>query len=174
IDPTDTQEAVEAALLGSPILPVSEWPAVAAALAAGSGNDCEQAARFSALQAATGSARVEAYVDIFCTAERQPRNRGVTRLIASREPDLAQRLVAEQERVCALLVRRRAVATRDRTAALLTIAGEVIARYRGEKERRGLLDYDDLIDKTLAMLTTVNPSWVHYKLDLGIDHLLID
>src|SRR5262249_7254486 len=117
---------------------------------------------------------VEAYVDIFCTAERQPRKRVVTRLIASREPDLAQRLVAEQERVCALLVRRRAVATRDRTAALLTIAGEVIARYRGEKERRGLLDYDDLIDKTLAMLTTVNPSWVHYKLDLGIDHLLID
>ncbi|HMH63867.1 MAG TPA: double-strand break repair helicase AddA, partial [Bradyrhizobium sp.] len=38
----------------------------------------------------------------------------------------------------------------------------------------GLLDYDDLIDKTLTMLATVNPSWVHYKLDLGIDHVLID
>ena len=41
---------------------------------------------------------------------------------------------------------------RDRTAALLTIADAVIARYRAEKERRGLLDYDDLIDKTLALL----------------------
>ena len=50
----------------------------------------------------------------------------------------------------------------------------MIARYRAEKERRGLLDYDDLIDKTLTMLATVNPSWVHYKLDLGIDHVLID
>jgi ATP-dependent helicase/nuclease subunit A len=50
----------------------------------------------------------------------------------------------------------------------------VIARYRTEKESRGLLDYDDLIGKTLLLLTTVNPSWVHYKLDRGIDHVLID
>ena len=45
-----------------------------------------------------------------------------------------------------------AVVCRDRTAALLTIADAVIARYRAEKDRRGLLDYDDLIDKTLALL----------------------
>ena len=37
-------------------------------------------------------------------------------------------------------------------AALITVAAEVIERYRQEKERRGLLDYDDLIDKTLALL----------------------
>src|SRR6202030_3660714 len=64
--------------------------------------------------------------------------------------------------------------SRDRTAALLTIGAAVIARYRTEKESRGLLDYDDLIGKTLKLLTTVNPSWVHYKLDRGIDHVLID
>src|SRR5207253_175999 len=43
-----------------------------------------------------------------------------------------------------------------------------------EKDRRGLLDYDDLIEKTLAMLERVSSSWVHYKLDRGIDHILID
>ena len=43
-----------------------------------------------------------------------------------------------------------------------------------EKERRGLLDYDDLIDKTLALLANVDAAWVHYKLDLGIDHVLVD
>ena len=51
---------------------------------------------------------------------------------------------------------------------------DVIARYRAEKERRGLLDYDDLIDKTLHLLTEPHAQWVHYKLDLGIDHVLID
>ena len=53
---------------------------------------------------------------------------------------------------CALLERRKAVACRDRTAALLTIADAVISRYQAEKDRRGLLDYDDLIDKALALL----------------------
>ncbi len=43
-----------------------------------------------------------------------------------------------------------------------------------EKQRRGLLDYDDLIDKTLELLGNVDAAWVHYKLDLGIDHVLID
>jgi len=50
----------------------------------------------------------------------------------------------------------------------------VLQRYRAEKARRGLLDYDDLIDKTLALLTSCDAAWVHYKLDLGIDHVLVD
>ena len=76
--------------------------------------------------------------------------------------------------MCALIARRRAIETRERTAALVTIAHEVIARYRAEKNRRGLLDYDDLIDKALALLAEERAQWVHYKLDLGIDHVLID
>ena len=47
-------------------------------------------------------------------------------------------------------------------------------RYQAEKDRRGLLDYDDLIDKALDLLGRVDAAWVHYKLDLGIDHVLID
>ena len=50
----------------------------------------------------------------------------------------------------------------------------MLRRYAAEKERRGLLDYDDLIDKTLSLLSNVDAAWVHYKLDLGIDHVLID
>jgi ATP-dependent helicase/nuclease subunit A len=37
-----------------------------------------------------------------------------------------------------------------------------------------LLDYADLIDKTLALFDKVSAAWVMYKLDLGIDHVLID
>ncbi len=70
--------------------------------------------------------------------------------------------------------RRRAVQARDRSAALFTIAYAVIEKFRAEKNRRGLLDYDDLIDKTLDLLNNVSAAWVHYKLDRGIDHLLID
>ena len=41
---------------------------------------------------------------------------------------------------------------RDRTDALLHIARGPQRIIEREKSERGLLDYDDLIDKTLAML----------------------
>ena len=64
--------------------------------------------------------------------------------------------------------------TRDRSQALLHIATAAAANYRREKQERGLLDFDDLIDKTLAMLDGGASGWVHYKLDRGVDHVLID
>ena len=57
---------------------------------------------------------------------------------------------------------------------MLHIAIAVAANYRREKAERGLLDYDDLIDKTLALLASGASGWVHYKLDRGVDHVLID
>ena len=85
-------------------------------------------------------------------------------------PALAQ----ERDRVWELVQRKRAIEARDRSAALFTIAHAVIERFRTEKDRRGLLDYEDLIDKTLDLLNNVSAAWVHYKLDRGIHHLLID
>jgi len=108
------------------------------------------------------------------SGEDKPRQRLFTKAIETNHPDLADRLRAEQDRVVALFERRKAVACRERTAALIVIAIQVIHRYETEKNRRGLLDYDDLIDKTLALLGRVESAWVHYKLDLGIDHVLID
>src|SRR4029434_650897 len=124
-----------------------------AALEQGLKGDKEHAARFDSLRLLDGAERVWAYQSIFCTAELEPRKNIVSKGIREKNPSLFQRLMSEQERVCALIARRRAVGTRERTAALVTIVMEVIARYRTEKERRGLLDYDDLIDKTQHLLT---------------------
>ena len=174
IDPGDSIERIDAEIVDGPILPPSQWREVAAVLSTGSASDRNQSDCLCRAAAARGGERVNNYRQVFTTKAGEPRQSLVTKGLANRHPDLVHKLIAEQERVCALLERKRAVTTRDRTAALITIAGAVISRYRAEKERRGLLDYDDLIDKTLAMLTTVNPSWVHYKLDLGVDHVLID
>ena len=48
------------------------------------------------------------------------------------------------------------------------------AEYRRSKGRAGLLDYDDLIESALGLLQSYSAAWVHYKLDRGIDHVLID
>jgi len=111
---------------------------------------------------------------VICTREREPRKDILTKKLAEKYPHWDERLRAEQDRLCRLIARERALAARDRTAALVTIAAAVIARYRAEKDRRALLDYDDLIDKTLALFSNTSAAWVLYKLDLGIDHVLID
>lgn len=61
------------------------------------------------------------------------------------------------------------------TTAALSIADALIARYERLKRARGFLDFNDLIARTVRLLTRddVGP-WVHYKLDRGIDHILID
>lgn len=61
-----------------------------------------------------------------------------------------------------------------RTGALATVATAIFARYDAEKARARLLDYDDLIHRTRSLLTRVGASWVLYKLDAGIDHVLVD
>ncbi|HET8920208.1 MAG TPA: double-strand break repair helicase AddA [Xanthobacteraceae bacterium] len=173
LEPGETRDSIEDEFFTRSLIMSAEWPAVAAALEQGGKSDRDQARRFRQLASLPRSDRVEAYLDIFCTAnERAARRSIVTQAI--KDKDLVERLAAEQARVCALLERLRAVICRDRSAALLTIAHEIQRRYQTEKDRRGLADYDDLIDKALELLSNVDAAWVHYKLDFGVDHLLID
>ena len=173
LEPADSRDSIEAEFFSGSLIAPAEWPMVADALERGGKSDRDQARRFRQLTALSISDRVDAYLDIFCTAnERTARRSIITQAI--KDKDLAERLTAEQTRVCALLERLRAVICRDRSAALLMIVHEILRRYQAEKDRRGLVDYDDLIDKTLELLSNVDAAWVHYKLDFGIDHLLID
>lgn len=71
-----------------------------------------------------------------------------------------------------VLQRARAYA---RTAALIRIGLPALEFYRDEKAKRGALDFDDLIQKTRELLETDGmASWVLYKLDGSISHVLLD
>ena len=169
VRPDETAADVEAAIFKDSRIGKKEWTAVAATLAQGSKTDKEQAARFAALATLQGSKLLETYLDIFCTKSREKtKERIATKTIEKAEPDLCQRLTEERDRVWTLVLRKRAIEARDRSVALFTVAQAVIARFRAEKNRRGLLDYDDLIDKTLDLLKDDRAAWVHYKLDRGI------
>lgn len=62
-----------------------------------------------------------------------------------------------------------------RTLAALAVFQDVLKEYQGRKMRHGVLDYDDLIHHTQKLLQQPGvASWVLYKLDGGIDHLLVD
>ena len=174
IAPGETRETLEAEFFSHSLIPAADWPLLIEVLEGGSKSDANHVAALQAAGASVGRERIDSYLKVFCTIELEPRKNIVTKKLAEQHPDWLQRLIDEQARVCALLARERALAARDRTAALITIAAEVIARYRRAKDRRALLDYDDLIDKTLELFARSSAAWVLYKLDLGIDHVLID
>ncbi len=170
----DTIERVESEMTEGPLFPASQWPAAANVLAQGGKSDQEQARRLLAASAASGSERAAIYLQVFLTGKLEPRQQLLTRSIEICNPQLVERLCGERQRMLALVERRKALACRDRTAALITIADAVLTRYQAAKDRRGELDYDDLIEKGLVLLSGERSAWVHYKLDQGIDHVLID
>ncbi|HEX9074035.1 MAG TPA: double-strand break repair helicase AddA [Pseudolabrys sp.] len=170
----DSLDKVEQEFFSASLIPQSEWPSLIEILAQGAKSDKGIVDSLAAIREASGRARIDHYLRIFCTAELSPRKSLVTKALADRHPEWLARLQDEQARICALLDRERALSARERTRALIIIAKEVIDRYLREKERRALLDYDDLIDRTLALFKNVSAAWVLYKLDLGIDHILID
>ena len=171
----DTIEDVEREVVDGPNLPRSCWEEIALALQTGARTERDNADRLRAALPAAGAAQVDEYLGVFLTdTDRTPRKSVLTKNFVRDNPAIGSRFDAEASRLGPLIERRRAVTTRDRTEALLRIAIAVAANYRREKAERGLLDYDDLIDRTLVLLASGASGWVHYKLDRGVDHVLID
>ncbi len=83
-------------------------------------------------------------------------------------------LLDEQTRVCAVLERLRAVRLAKLSAALLRLALPALEGYDQRKRQTGWLDYADLIGHARALLREPGAAWVLYKLDGGLDHLLLD
>jgi ATP-dependent helicase/nuclease subunit A len=174
VQPGQALGDVERAIVEGPNLPRSRWEEVAAVLDTGGKSDSDQAARLREALAFSGGEQVDEYLGVFLTEALTPRKSVVTKKFCDNNPAIARLFEAEIDRIGPLIELRRALTIRDRTQALLVIATAVAANYRREKQERGLLDYDDLIDKTLAMLDRVSSGWVHFKLDRGVDHVLID
>ena len=79
------------------------------------------------------------------------------------------------ERVAEARAVRVSLLAAERAEALDAFARAFIPAYDAAKEARGWLDFSDLIRCTRALLTNreVAP-WVLFRLDGGIDHLLVD
>jgi len=70
---------------------------------------------------------------------------------------------------------RLALATADKTEALFAFARSFLPRLEATKSARAALDFDDLILKARALLTDPGVAqWVLFRLDGGIDHILVD
>ena len=81
---------------------------------------------------------------------------------------LMERVAAAQERIYSL-------AAAERTHALHCFARIFLPLYEARKAQSGWLDFDDLITRSAALLSDRSvAAWVLYRLDGGIDHILVD
>jgi len=111
------------------------------------------------------------YAPLFVTQTLAPRKK----LITKGAEDAEEALLDEQYRVLEILEKLRARATADATLSLIIVGQAMIDAYEHLKRVRAHLDYDDLINTARKLLSTSGGvSWVHYKLDGGIDHILVD
>ncbi|WP_169194352.1 double-strand break repair helicase AddA [Devosia sp. MC1541] len=111
----------------------------------------------------------------FFTKAGDPRKKLLLKADDTGNPGLNDLLTREQERIIALEEEAKASALVERSEAVLDVVAAIHARYEDEKRRHSLLDFDDLIEKlgTLFANKELGP-WVQYKLDAGIDHILVD
>lgn len=69
----------------------------------------------------------------------------------------------------------KAIRLKEASSALFSVAKGIRAAYAQLKHRESVLDYDDLIAKTRALLEqNAMAAWVLFKLDGGLDHILVD
>ena len=98
----------------------------------------------------------------------------VNAALARADPGLLPPMLAEAERVFAVDDQASAADTAAVSDALCALAGPLLDRYEHRKQASGLLEFDDLIGRSTELLTDPGADWVLYKLDGGLDHLLLD
>ena len=99
---------------------------------------------------------------------------GKTSGLKSRE-DLRMALLTEQKRLGAARDQLRAAKVAEMTIQVLALASAYAEAYRRTKQDRGALDFTDLILRTKELVAErPAAAWVLYKLDGGIDHILVD
>ena len=90
-------------------------------------------------------------------------------------PHLLDGLLEAQEHVLQCRDRLRLFRMYVATRSALVLAERLIEDYEELKKTRSQLDFEDLIARTAELLTKSDAGpWIHYKLDQGIDHILVD
>jgi ATP-dependent helicase/nuclease subunit A len=143
--------------------------AAAAALAVGSATDRRNAAIIGDWWAGDAAYRRHALSGYEAVFLRQ--NGDIRKVYGDR----ATLFGSEAERVSRLHQARAAVVLREASSALTRLGEALLAEYDAAKRLHGVLDFEDLVARALALLRRPGVApWVLFKLDGGLDHILID
>ena len=119
---------------------------------------------------------VERLIRSVLTKKMEPRGRGfpaaeVKRARPQAEDELRRLTDWALETRARICTARIAARVRD----LHRFAQALLEHHDGAKGTRALLDFDDLVERSRALMTDgVMRGWVLWKLDQGLDHILVD
>ena len=155
-----------------------DWPGLrraAEALLLGSEkSDIPLGLKLAALAEAAGGGAVSfaGLWSLFCTKLGTPLASLGTKAVAE---EAREWLKAEQVRLGDACARIKAARVAEDTVSALILATAYAELYEGAKGAQGGLDFGDFIARTRELLTTrAGAAWVLYKLDGGVDHVLVD
>ena len=171
-------QAIEAEAADPAAIDIGRWLWAAEALdrakAAGD-KDRAREIRIFVESVRSGTSRFGDLQTILLTQKGAPATWCAKSAAAKAEPGLCDWLGEQQARVVEAAERLRAAHVATETIHALTLAGTYAQAYAAAKTATGALDFADLIVRARALLTDgPGAAWVLYKLDGGVDHLLID
>jgi ATP-dependent helicase/nuclease subunit A len=138
-------------------------------------SDGDVAASMQEARASQGEARAAALLPVFLTAKNEPQKRICTQGFCRAFPAIAAKLIQAQAEFAKLNDKLAHLRLAEASAAVLALADAVQAEYERRKRAEAALDYDDLIVKAQNLLSRADAAaWVLYKIDGGVDHILVD
>ena len=173
----ETVDSAKADFFKGEIFPRTILKNAAKRMETGLKTDQKYAAVFASVLAAkkAGPALHDDYVSVFLKADGDPRKDLMTKKLREENPDLDEGLREEQTRVFGHSRYLKSVYVAEASEAILRLAVEILKRFAKAKRARAFLDYEDMIARTREMLKiNAMAPWVLYKLDGGIDHVLVD
>ncbi len=127
------------------------------------------------LDAPTTEGKRTALAAFFLTKTGDPRAKFADAAAKKIDPGLEDRLVEAQADYCAALDAVKSAAAHEDARAFYRILEATIAAYGAAKAARASLDYDDLVIAARTLFQDAEKNaWVLYKLDHGLDHILLD
>ncbi|MFV0474129.1 MAG: double-strand break repair helicase AddA, partial [Pikeienuella sp.] len=168
-NPPEEEAAVAGALDG---LDPSALKRMIAAWARGAAGDQKKAAE---LAAASGPALAPALEAALLTKEGAPRARLATKGAQAAEPDWEALCAHLADIALAAREARLAAAAAARAIRLARFGAAFSGAYQGAKRARSRLDFNDLVGCARALFTEAEmAAWALYRLDGGVEHILVD
>ncbi len=155
---------------------LGRWRQWAKALNSGLKTDKERAALIQGAAEMGGDPQTQrkVYLQAFFNKDQTPRKILLTKVVAEKFRDLGDQLYDEQARLERLRETLRDAEALARSVDLMRVAETTMSEYARLENARGWLDFDDLVERALALIAKADSAWVLYKLDKGIEHILVD
>ncbi len=147
---------------------------IADAYSRGGKTDLEREPAFRAFAASPGGETFRDFAPRLLTKEGEVNATLATKKVMGLDPEAMSELPKIAATLYQANIESNALFIADRTARLVRVSNRMLRNFETAKRRRAALDYDDLIVHVRRLFDKPGADWILYKLDGGIDHILVD